>query len=119
MIDDFGDASELLHLVASGDQEADRILFSQYRDRLKRMVHLRLSRRLAGRVDDSDVLQEAFIEVARKLPDYARGAVSPEPFPQNPSRALAPQQRPQADQRGCCARISAEGSGTVAVCGYT
>src|SRR4029079_18323912 len=25
----------------------------------------------AGRVDDSDVLQEAFVEVARKLPDYA------------------------------------------------
>jgi RNA polymerase sigma-70 factor, ECF subfamily len=72
MIDDFGEASELLHRVASGDQEAARILFSQYRDRLKRMVHLRLSRRLAGRVDDSDVLQEAFIEVARKLPDYAR-----------------------------------------------
>ncbi len=36
------------------------------------MVHLRLSRRLAGRVDDSDVLQEAFIEVSRKLPEYVR-----------------------------------------------
>ena len=32
----------------------------------------RLSRRLGGRVDDSDVLQEAFAEVARKLPEYAR-----------------------------------------------
>ena len=72
MIDDLGEGSELLHRVASGEQEAARILFSQYRDRLKRMVHLRLSRRLSGRVDDSDVLQEAFIEVARKLPDYAR-----------------------------------------------
>ncbi len=39
-----------------------RDLFSRYRDRLKRMVHLRLSRRLAGRVDDSDVLQEAFLD---------------------------------------------------------
>jgi RNA polymerase sigma-70 factor (ECF subfamily) len=36
------------------------------------MIHLRLSRRLAGRVDDSDVLQEALVEVARKLPEYAR-----------------------------------------------
>ena len=36
-----------------GDQEALR-RFSRYRDRLKRMVSLRLSRRLAGRVDDSD-----------------------------------------------------------------
>ena len=34
------------------------------------MVHLRLSRRLAGRVDDSDVLQEAFLDVARRLDEY-------------------------------------------------
>ena len=53
-----------------GDQEALRDLFSRYRDRLKRMVHLRLSRRLAGRVDDSDVLQEAFLDIARRLDEY-------------------------------------------------
>src|SRR5205823_11237650 len=34
------------------------------------MVHLRLSRRLQGRVDDSDVLQETFLDVARRLPEY-------------------------------------------------
>ena len=52
-------------------------LFAAHRDRLKRMVHLRLSRRLAGRVDDSDVLQEAFIEAARQLPEYARNPKLP------------------------------------------
>src|SRR5579859_338322 len=72
MTDDFRQVSELLQQAAGGDQEAFRALFDHHRDRLKRMVHLRLSRRLAGRVDDSDVLQEAFIEVARKLPEYAR-----------------------------------------------
>jgi hypothetical protein len=46
-------------------------LLEAHRDRLKRMVHLRLIRRLSGRVDDSDVLQEAFAEVARKLPRCA------------------------------------------------
>ena len=72
MMDESGDVSDLLRRAAEGDQEALRDLFSRYRDRLKRMVHLRLSRRLAGRVDDSDVLQEAFLDVARRLDEYVR-----------------------------------------------
>jgi len=54
-----------------------RELFSRYRDRLKRMVHLRLSRRLAGRVDDSDVLQEAYLDAARRLDEYVSQPVLP------------------------------------------
>jgi RNA polymerase sigma-70 factor (ECF subfamily) len=64
--------TERLRRAAAGDKEALRAMLAEHRDRLKRMIHLRLSRRLAGRVDDSDVLQEAFVEVARKLPEYAR-----------------------------------------------
>ena len=56
---------------SAGDDAACRDLFSRYRPRLKRMVHLRLSRRLQGRIDDSDVLQEAYLEVSRKLAEYA------------------------------------------------
>src|SRR6516165_5149325 len=63
--------ADLLPLAAAGDEAAARDLFSRYRARLKRMVHLRLSRRLQGRVDDSDVLQEAYLDVARRLPEYA------------------------------------------------
>jgi RNA polymerase sigma-70 factor, ECF subfamily len=70
--EELGEVSEALRPAAAGDEDALRGLFALYHDRLKRMVHLRLSRRLAGRVDDSDVLQEAFVEVARKLPEYAR-----------------------------------------------
>src|ERR1700745_2652731 len=66
------EVSGLLRSAAAGEEGPLRELFSLHRDRLKRMVHLRLSRRLAGRVDDSDVLQEAFVEVARKLPEYAK-----------------------------------------------
>jgi RNA polymerase sigma-70 factor (ECF subfamily) len=62
--------TDLLRRAAGGDEQACRELFSQYRDRLKRMVRLRLSRRLQGRLDDSDVLQEAFADVARRLPEY-------------------------------------------------
>src|SRR5262245_46654979 len=63
--------SELLQQAAGGSEEACRDLFSRYHDRLKRMVHLRLSRRLQGRVDEDDVLQEAYLEAGRKLAEYA------------------------------------------------
>ena len=53
-------------------------LFSLYRKRLKRMVRLRLNRQLQGRIDDSDILQEAYLEAARSLPDYL--ANRPLPF---------------------------------------
>jgi RNA polymerase sigma-70 factor (ECF subfamily) len=65
------ESTVLLQRAAAGDQEAVRALLDQHRERLKRMVHLRLSRRLQGRVDDSDVLQEAFIEAANRLNEYA------------------------------------------------
>jgi RNA polymerase sigma-70 factor, ECF subfamily len=65
--EELGEVSEVLRRAAAGDEEALRGLFVLYHDRLKRMVH-----RLAGRVDDSDVLQEALVEVARKLPGYVQ-----------------------------------------------
>lgn len=71
MTEDASETQDLLQRAARGDEEALRELFSQFRGRLKRMVHLRMSRRLQGRVDDSDVLQEAFLDAAKKLPDYA------------------------------------------------
>jgi RNA polymerase sigma-70 factor (ECF subfamily) len=77
MIDDAGEESEMLHRAAGGDPEALRALLSHYRDRLKRMVQLRLSRRVRARVDDSDVLQEAFLDVARRLGEYVREPVLP------------------------------------------
>jgi RNA polymerase sigma-70 factor (ECF subfamily) len=36
------------------------------------MVRLRMDRRLQGRVDPSDVLQEAYLDVARQLPSYVQ-----------------------------------------------
>jgi RNA polymerase sigma-70 factor (ECF subfamily) len=70
MDSDSSEVSDLLQRAASGDQEALRELFTRYRDRLKRMVHLRLSRRLQGRVDDSDVIQESFLEISQRLKEY-------------------------------------------------
>src|SRR5215467_8979290 len=70
MTNDSSELSNLLQQAAGGDEQAIQELFSRHRDRLKRMVHLRLSRRLQGRVDDSDVLQEAYLEASRRLPEY-------------------------------------------------
>jgi RNA polymerase sigma-70 factor, ECF subfamily len=70
MIDDGDDLTRLLQRAADGDERALQELFARHRDRLKRMIHLRLSRRVQGRVDDSDVLQETFLDVARRLPEY-------------------------------------------------
>ncbi len=64
------DLSSLLQKAAAGEEPALREVFALYRDRLKRMVHLRLSRRLQGRVDDSDVVQEALTDCSRRLPEY-------------------------------------------------
>lgn len=66
------DLQSLVSRASAGDAEAMDILFSLFRPRLKRMVHLRLNRRLQGRVDDSDIIQEALIDAARKLPQYAQ-----------------------------------------------
>jgi RNA polymerase sigma-70 factor (ECF subfamily) len=63
---------ELLQRAGQGDPQALGDLFARHRDRLRRMVQLRLDRRLQGRIDPSDVLQDAYLEVARCLADYLR-----------------------------------------------
>ena len=72
------DLNDLLDQAAAGDTAAVTELFSRYRGRLKRMVRLRLSRHLQARLDDSDILQEACLEAARRLPEYLRD--KPLPF---------------------------------------
>jgi RNA polymerase sigma-70 factor (ECF subfamily) len=72
------DVAELLTQAVAGDETALTQLFSRYRKRLKHMVRLRLNRRLQGRIDDSDILQEAYLEAAKRLPEYL--AKKPLPF---------------------------------------
>jgi RNA polymerase sigma-70 factor (ECF subfamily) len=54
-------------------------LFARHRERLRRMVQLRLDRRLQARVDGSDVLQEAFLEASLRYDEYRRASSMP-PF---------------------------------------
>lgn len=68
---------DLLRRAGSGDVEAIGALFARHRPRLERMLAVRLDRRLHRRVDTSDVLQEMYIEMARRMPEYLGNASVP------------------------------------------
>ncbi len=72
MTDEPRENDALLALAASGDQAALAEFWQRHRKRLRQMVRLRLDRRLQGRVDPSDVLQEAYLDIAQRLPEYAK-----------------------------------------------
>src|SRR5947207_4752941 len=63
---------DLLERARAGDREALNALFVRYHDRLRRMVEMRLDTRLQARLDASDVVQEAYVEVAERLEEYLR-----------------------------------------------
>jgi len=62
----------LLQRLHAGDRDALAGLFEYYRARLQTMLRLRMDTRLAGRLDASDVLQEAFLDAARQVQAYLR-----------------------------------------------
>ena len=61
---------QLLAKAAEGHEESFAEIFEHYHARLSQMVRLRLDRRLAGRVDEQDVLQEAYLAARQKLARY-------------------------------------------------
>jgi RNA polymerase sigma-70 factor (ECF subfamily) len=65
-------SEDLLRRAAAGDRSALASLWERHRPRLRQMIQLRLDRRLRRRVDPSDILQEAYIDLADRLPGYAR-----------------------------------------------
>ena len=71
------DEADLLQRAKAGDQQALAALFARYRDRLRKMVRLRLDRRVSGRIDASDVLQDAYLDVARRFHEYAAAPAVP------------------------------------------
>lgn len=71
MLDDVGLSDELASRLRDGDEQALAELFSVHRERLRRMVEFRLDRRLQGRVDASDILQEAYIDASQRVHHYA------------------------------------------------
>jgi RNA polymerase sigma-70 factor (ECF subfamily) len=70
MAPDLSETPDLLRRFREGDAQALAALFTRYRERLRRMVRLRLDRRLHGRVDPSDVLREAYVDVSQRAGEY-------------------------------------------------
>jgi RNA polymerase sigma-70 factor (ECF subfamily) len=62
---------ELLEAARNGDENALAVLVERHRERLERMVRLRMDRRLQGRVDPADVVQEAYLAVRSKFGQYS------------------------------------------------
>lgn len=62
---------ELLRRALAGDEVALGALFARYHRQLRNMIRLRLDRRVVGRFDASDVLQETYLDVGRRFPEYA------------------------------------------------
>jgi RNA polymerase sigma-70 factor (ECF subfamily) len=68
------DDPEILNLVqvaAAGDATAWDRLLADHRQRLRRVIAARLDPRVSGRLDASDVLQEAYLSAGKQLERYA------------------------------------------------
>jgi len=76
-IPDGSETTTLIEQAMRGDQRALGELLGRHRKRLHRMVALRLDPRLQGRVDPSDVIQEACIDAVRRLPEYHQKPTMP------------------------------------------
>ncbi len=57
-------------MVNQLDQESLAEAFSAHWERLRRGVYFRLDRRLQGRVDAEDVLQQSYLEASKRLAAY-------------------------------------------------
>jgi RNA polymerase sigma-70 factor (ECF subfamily) len=64
------DSVRLIERARAGDPDALNEIFARHRARLRRMVDMRLDQRLQSRLDASDVIQEAYLDVMTRLDTY-------------------------------------------------
>jgi RNA polymerase sigma-70 factor (ECF subfamily) len=77
VIENSSETDRLLQAAARGDNEQWGALLERHRERLRRMVVLRMDRRLQGRIDASDVIQEAYLEASTRMADYLKQPTMP------------------------------------------
>jgi RNA polymerase sigma-70 factor (ECF subfamily) len=70
MSGDINNQTELRQRARQGDAQALQQLLEPHRDRLRKMVRLRLDRRLRGRFSSSTILEEVAREAGRRLPEF-------------------------------------------------
>lgn len=61
---------DLLKRAQSGDREALGFLLDRYRDYMELLARLRVSRRLQGKVDLQDLVQETFLKAHRSFSQF-------------------------------------------------
>jgi RNA polymerase sigma-70 factor (ECF subfamily) len=69
-VSDGADIESLLVRARQGDAAARSELLELYRDRLRRMVAIRVDKRLAARIDPSDIVQDAMRDAFKRLDEY-------------------------------------------------
>jgi RNA polymerase sigma-70 factor (ECF subfamily) len=74
---DSGTTQELLRRAEKGDPAAVNDLFERHREAIRRLLALRMDRRLATRVDASDIVQDVLVEAHRRLGEYLKNAAMP------------------------------------------
>lgn len=70
MTETSGLTQNLIDRAGHGDDEARRDLLERHRGYLRRMAAARIDRRMAPRVDASDIAQEALADAAHRLDEY-------------------------------------------------
>ena len=70
--DNSSETSQILRRASRGDTKGWEALLERHRERLRRMVALRLDQRVQGRVDASDVIQDAYLEAWTRLAENVR-----------------------------------------------
>jgi RNA polymerase sigma-70 factor (ECF subfamily) len=61
---------ELVRRAQAGDRRSLERILERYYDRVRRIVRIRLSKRLRGALDSSDILQETFMVAAAKIDEF-------------------------------------------------
>ena len=70
--------NRLIRRVSSKDGKAPEELFALHHERLRKMIHFRLDRRLRGKIRSAEILQEVYREACRHIDKYL--ADTEEPF---------------------------------------
>jgi RNA polymerase sigma-70 factor (ECF subfamily) len=71
------EADQLVRRAAAGDKACWGALLALHEERLRHLIGLRLDRRLKGRIDPADVLQETYLEALARLPEYLNNPPMP------------------------------------------
>jgi RNA polymerase sigma-70 factor, ECF subfamily len=68
---------QIVQRASDGDGTALGLAFQLFRGRLKQAVRMRMDPRIAGRIDPSDVVQEAYLDASRRLPEFVAQKTMP------------------------------------------